>query len=325
MLPKRQTRQVSMSNNTTAFFHQPSNSDHEAKHDSFTVYVVNVSLLIPIAVLSPLTVVANGLVLAAIWRTSTLRTPCYILLAGLAFTDFCTGLISQPFFVANQMIYLVDPRLKSQNTTSRPKFYRTTKSIGFALTTYFAQVTVSVITLMSIERWLIMTRRSWLTVRRICFIVVLLLFLMLPTAVYHYTNESQFGIVILLIICIIVTSVSYFNVFRIICRHQQQIQANTFAQNIAQPAINLVKYKRSVCSILYIIAIFYISYLPMLIPLIMSSFALAHPDVELLSFNVSVLLVFLSSSLNPLIFLSRMKDLRDEVAKLLKRLFCKGN
>lgn len=325
MLQNRETLQVSMSNNTTAFFHQPSNFDHEAKHDSFTLYVVNVSLLIPIAVLSPVAVVTNGLVLVAIWRTSSLRTPCYVLLAGLAFTDFCTGLISQPFFVANRLIYLVHTRLNSQNTTSWPKFYQTTKPIGDGLATYFTQVTVSVITLMSIERWLVMTRRSWLTVRRVCFIVVLLLFLMLPSAVYYYTNESQFGIAILLILCIIVTSVSYFNVFRIIRRHQQQIQTNTLAQNTAQPAINLEKYKRSVCSILYIIVIFYISYLPILVPLIMSSFALTHPDVELLFFNVSVLLVFLSSSLNPLIFLIRMKDLRDEVTQLGKRIFCKGN
>ena len=325
MLPKRETHKVSMSNNSTAFFHQPSNLDYEAKHGSYTLYVVNVSLLIPIAVLSPVAVVANGLVLAAIWRTSSLRTPCYILLAGLAFTDFCTGLISQPFFVANQLLYLIYSRFNSHDTTSWPKFYLTAKPISDGFATYFVQVTVSVITLMSIERWLVMTRRSWLTVRRVCFIVVLLFCSMLPSAVYYYTNETQFGIVILVILCIIVTSVSYFNVFRIISRHQQQIHANTLAQNTAQPAINLEKYKRSVCSILCIIAIFYISYLPILIPLIMSSFTLTHPDVELLFFNVSVLLLFLSSSLNPLIFLSRMKDLRYEVAQLGKRIFCKSN
>lgn len=325
MLRESRTREVSMSNNTSAFFHQPSNFDHEAKHDSYTWYVVNLSLLIPIAVLSPVAVVANGLVLVALWSKSSLRTPCYILLAGLAFTDFCTGLISQPFFVANQLIYLADPRFNYHDTTSWPKFYLTTKAIGDGLATYFVQVTVSVITLMSIERWLVMTRRSWLTVRRVCFIVLLLLSFMLPSAVYYCTNESQFVTVILLILCIMVTSVSYFNVFRIICRHQQQIQVNTLAQNTAQPAINLVKYKRSVCLILYIIAIFYISYLPILIPLIMSSFVLTHPDVELLFFNVSALLGFLSSSLNPLIFLCRMKDLRDEVAQLRKRIFCKSN
>ena len=152
-------------------------------------------------------------------------------------------------------------------------------------------------------------RRSWLSVRRVCFIVVLLLFFMLPSSVYYCTNESQFGTVILLILCIIVTSVSHFNVFRIIRRHQQQIRSNALARNTARPAINLVKYKRSVCSILYIIAMFYISYPPILIPLVMSFFVLTRPDLESLFFNVSVLLLFSSSSLNPLIFLCRMKDL----------------
>ena len=41
----------------------------------------------------------NALILAAIWRNPSLRTPSYFLLAGLAFTYFCTGLLSQAFYV----------------------------------------------------------------------------------------------------------------------------------------------------------------------------------------------------------------------------------
>ena len=314
-----------MSNNRTCYLSKPPHFGDEAKFDGFALYVVNMSVLIPVAVLSPVAVMANALVLAAIWKNVSLRTPSYILLACLAFTDFCTGLISQPFFVANQLICMVHPAFEVYENKSWPTFYLSTKAIGESFAIYFFQVTVSVITLMSIERWLLMSRRSLLTVRRVCYIVGILLLLMVPSTVLHYRHETQFTVFLLVLVCIIATSVAYFNVFRIIRRHQQQIQVNTFSQNLAQPAINFAKYKKSVWSILYIIVIFYMAYLPVLIPLVLSSFVLTNPDLEFLLFNVSGLLVFLSSSLNPLIFLCRMSDVRNEVIQLLKRLFCKNN
>ena len=53
--------------------------------------------------LLPVAGIANGLVLAAIWRNPSLRAPSYIQLARLAFTDFCTGLISKPLWTANEL------------------------------------------------------------------------------------------------------------------------------------------------------------------------------------------------------------------------------
>ena len=314
-----------MSNNTTRFLLKASNFDNVANYDSFALYEVHLSVLIPMAALSPVAVVANGFVLAAIWRNLTLRTPSYILLAGLTLTDFCAGLISQPFYVANQLIHMADPALKVFDKGSWPTFYLTTRAIGDGFGTYLFQVTLSVITLMSIERWLVMRRRSLFTVRRVCYIVEVLLLLMVPSAVYHYRNESQFTTVILVLCCIIATSVAYFKIFRIIRQHQQQIQVNALPQNVAQPAINFVKYKKSVRSILYFILIFYMAYLPILIPFVLSSLVLTSPDLEFLLFNVSALLVFLSSSLNPLIVLWRMKDIRNEVTQLLKRISCKDS
>ena len=50
-----------------------------------------------VGLFSPIAVVGNALVLTAILREPSLKTPSNILLAGLAFTDFGTRLISQPF------------------------------------------------------------------------------------------------------------------------------------------------------------------------------------------------------------------------------------
>ena len=55
------------------------------------------------SLLAPMAIEANALILAAIWTNLSLRTPSYVLLAGLAFTDFCTGLLTQPFYVLNKL------------------------------------------------------------------------------------------------------------------------------------------------------------------------------------------------------------------------------
>ena len=63
-----------------------------------------------IAILSPVTVTGNALVLAAIWRNPSLRTPSYILLAGLTLTDFGAGLISMPLYVASDLNLVAEPQ-----------------------------------------------------------------------------------------------------------------------------------------------------------------------------------------------------------------------
>ena len=60
--------------------------------------------------LAPMAVVANSLIMAGIWKNPSLRTPSYVLLAGLAFTEFCTGLVSQPLTVVHQLTELAGNR-----------------------------------------------------------------------------------------------------------------------------------------------------------------------------------------------------------------------
>ena len=318
-----------MSNNTTHFFRQlsfnTSNSDFVTKEHNFALHRVNLSLVILIALLLPVAVIANGLVLAAIWRKPSLRTPSYILLAGLAFTDFCTGLISQPLWIANALPRYLDPdQFYTSDRSKLPKLYSITTSIGEGCAKYFYQLTVLLVTLMSIERWLLMTHRSVLTVRRVSYIVVVLSLLMLPSLVFPYGKGSNYSVISLVTCCLIVTTVAYFKVFRIIRRHQLQIQANALSQDHAQPAINFNKYKKSVFTILIILAVFYITYMPVIITLSLLWFLLQNPNLRELILHVSILLGYLSSSLNPLIFLWRMKDIRNEVITLLKGLFCKS-
>ena len=73
-------------------------------------YKVTLTTCVVSSLLAPMAVVANALILAAIWNYPSLRTPSYVLLAGLAFTDFCAGLLTQPFYVAHKLAEITGGR-----------------------------------------------------------------------------------------------------------------------------------------------------------------------------------------------------------------------
>ncbi|CAH3103230.1 unnamed protein product, partial [Porites lobata] len=47
----------------------------------------------------PAVILGNAAILLTIWKTSSLHTPAYMLLANLAVSDFATGLLMQPFVI----------------------------------------------------------------------------------------------------------------------------------------------------------------------------------------------------------------------------------
>ena len=287
-------------------------------------YDVTLSASIIIAFLSPVALVGNALVLAAIWKNPSLRTPSYIMLAGLAATDLGTGLITQPVYVVNKLILL-------NVIKTKPTLQAMTKAMAHSCVAFFSCTTILIITLMSIERWLHMSRRCFVTVRRTYIIIAIFTVLPIPLAVYHVIDvikQTNLGrtlvtiFLLFLLFCLTVTTFAYFKIFRIIQRHQQQVSATS--NNFGQPSIDFAKYKRSVFSICYILVVVYIAYLPMSISLLLFLFSKSG-EIKRQFSNISFALMFLSSSLNPLLYLWRMRDIRNEVSQLLKRISCNGN
>ena len=302
-----------------------------AKNNSFALNATRLSTSVFIAILSPIAVVGNALVMTAIWKNPSLRTPSYICLCGLALTDLCTGLITQPFYVAAQLIcFEPSHELKTQLSVW---FLPYATAIAAGSGSYLNYLTLLLLTLISIERWLHMTRRSLLTVRRSCVIVVVIMVLSIPVVtlrllnILKKTHGQASGTIsfVILLVCVITTLFAYFKVVRIFRRHQQQVIANESLQNFGQSAINLVKYQKSVYSMLYISVLLVISFLPLLLLVGLSLLSSLNPfDLRLL-FLLSTMFSFLSSSLNPMIYIWRMNDIRNGVKQLLMEVFCRNS
>ena len=293
-------------------------------HKQIAVHETSTLLMGVINASSALVAVAgNALVLAAIWRNPSLRrTPSYILLAGLAVTDFATGLISQPLYVA--YIFL---RFADKNERGNYIVITTADSLG----RYFATITMVTITVMTFERWMYMSRRSLITVRRAYIIYGVLASFPIPflaARLWLLSVESfrafwePLVLGILCAVCFITTLVSYCKVFRIIRVQHRQIQANQSFHD--RPAITL-KYKKSVYTVIYILVLFLLCYSPHVIGISVGIF-LKNPfaDASDVVWHVSATTILMSSSLNPLLYCWRIKEIQDEVKLLMRKFLCKG-
>lgn len=262
------------------------------------------------ALFSLVAVVGNSLILTAIWKNASLRTPSYILLAGLAATDFSTGFITQPLYVAY--------------------FFARTNCIVIAAadiaSRYFATVTAETITIMSVERWSHMSRRSLITERRTYTIygalaslsaahVAARLFLVSSHSYLRFVEPLLYGA--LSLVCFSTTTFCYFKVFGIIRNQQRQIQAKLPGQNVGrQPSITS-KYKRSVYTVLYILVIFLLCYSPHAVCICIHVLLKMSAEAFHITWHLTATLILISSSLNPLLYCWRIKEIREEVKRII--------
>ena len=274
-------------------------------------------------VLVPMAVLGNGLILAAICRTPALRTPSYVLLAGLAFTDLCTGLVVQPLHI----MYMLSDLNGNQPLPC------VTGVLISVFGTYITFARFGTMTLMSVERWFHMKRRAFFTIRRACGFFAISLCAPIPFIVLYLwpsknstTNKqiARSGGVLIAIFFFIVTPVSYFKVFRIIRHHQLQVQSHQGTHPSLQPAINLAKYKKSVATIFYLLLIFMLGFTPLLIWLTLNNFLNDDHAVTYLLKFLSFTIVLATSSVNPVVCCCRMKDIRDGLNILLNKIFCRS-
>ena len=174
-----------MSNNTTCFscvnFSISQGSEYDIREGNSYRFRGTLASSIVIAILSPVAVAGNTLILAVIWKKTFQRRFFHILLSGLAFADLCTGLIAQPVYAVTILLTSVNERAP----IDRPRLYKTFGTIADASATYFICVTILILTVMSVERWLHMSRRSLVTSIRGCLTATVVFVIPAPLVVFR--------------------------------------------------------------------------------------------------------------------------------------------
>jgi len=258
----------------------------------------------------------NGLVILTILKSQNLQTPSYLLITSLAFTDLFIGLIYHPIFIQFSASFLVDelPILCFSN-------------ISHYITVFLGGVSIVMNVFISIDRYLALKLRQRYRIHvtkkriRIAIVVgwiVMGCFCLLVSSVPRFTLSHTLSNVIPALILITITCSFYLKSFMTLHRYTS-VQVQAQQPNPSHGNFDVVKYRKTLKTMVTILG----CYLVCCVPFFAAFVAFNLDDHNIWSVNTALLgfLVFgANSSINPVIYLTRFKDVRQECKNLLSKL-----
>jgi len=272
--------------------------------------VVNVILMVT-------TILGNVLVLAAVWNTTSVRSPSVIFLCGLATTDLAVSVVVQPLFLSMELILL-------ENSTA----YHCALGNAFITVSYtVCGVSLMTITAISVDRLLAlryhMRYASIVTVRRVlCVIALNWLISGFLASLILWSAKIAFLIVmsVVVAICLCLSTSVHVTIYRVVRRHKQQIKAQVESvQN--GTCINFQRFKRTSTNAFLVHYFLLICYTPLFITLLLTSneeqissesWKTNHSAI---AWKLTSTVVFMNSTFNPFIYCWRLRDIRTAVKK----------
>lgn len=253
----------------------------------------------------------NILVLTAIKKTPSIRSSSITMLCSLAVSDLLVGFIVQPFFLASLLtrVFLIE---------------RISKIMAFCL----CGVSLCTMTAISIDRFLAlqypMRYQATITAhqRALNTLIVIIWLHNFVFSGFYVWNWPLYFIMIATGVClfILVSAFCYIRIYRIVRRHQIQIQVQqqTAQQNTTEgDNSNMVRMKRSALNTF----IFYIAMVLCYFPIIISLCAASITSKDLPEvWHLADTVVFLNSSVNPLLYCWRLGEIRKAVLKIFRQM-----
>ena len=259
----------------------------------------------------------NTLILVALQKENSLHPPSKLLYCNLAITDLCVGIIAEPLAVT----YLTSVVNRRWDIC-----YYATRAAAFFGNTLGA-VSLLTLTAISLDRLLALLLglryRQVVTLRRTFITVIALWILAIVSACTIFWNPliTSWCQYIGTAMCLVTTIFAYTKIFRVL-RHNQIHVQNHVAQGQRSQAIplNVARYRKAVYSALWVQVTMIVCYLPI-------SIVAALTPQKGISLSVyrawqfSVTLVYLNSSLNPLLYVWKIREVRQAVKETLRQLY----
>ena len=136
------------------------------------------------------------------------------------------------------------------------------------------------------------------------------------------SNWTFLGIILL---SIIISSFSYSKIFFTLRHQQAQVQNHVQPEQSSRvgSVLNIARHKKTVYSVAWIQFAMLACYGPFIVMVFLSRFGNVGYSTEvMIAGEVSLCLIFLNSSLNPVLFCWRIKDVRQEVKNTIRKCLC---
>lgn len=268
----------------------------------------------------------NVLILIALRKVNCFHPPTRFLFRSLAVADFLVGLIGQPLASAS----LVFPRvLVITRENSEQLSWLRLASNGFAF--FFCGVSTLISTAMSVDRLLALflgvRYRSVVTLTRMGIVVLLILIITILVEfvwlVWHY-RSSTFAIPALIqFLSIAISTISLFKISMILRQHRNQV-GNSFnsrqhGDGHAQ-TLNIAWYRKLASSVAWLHMGMVVCFIPM-ITLAVVSYAISF-SFSLTMEGIALTLTFLNSTLNPILYCWKLREVRQAAINTVKQCRC---
>ena len=265
--------------------------------ESYTEVYIAVCVLN--AVFSLTAFAGNFLVLGTIWTTPTLHKPTNILLLGLSLSDLAVGLLVQPMFI----VFLI-----WKASLEYRRVFRFIQAI-------FISATILTLTSVSVDRCLaLILHLRYVAVVTVKKTIIVLCLIWLTSVVYAVTFFIDLGLhytasLFVIALCIVVNTSTCSTIYRICRRHRIQIQKQELPN---QPeAFDMKRYKKSLITMIVLLILLIICYSPYLCIRAVANFSdwPTSPQKNIM-LRWSASLVYLNSSINPLVYCWRLPAMR---------------
>ena len=264
-------------------------------------------------------IVGSVLILIALQRGSLLlHSPSKLLFRCLASTDLCVGLITQPSFV----VYLISREVDLDTCVLFTSFLS-------IFSVMLCGISLCTLTIISVDRLLALLLglryRHVVTVARVRGITLLSYFvLLLLLTMMCFLNTRIFTITLIfnVLLFLVISTFCYLKIYLTLRCRQAQVQQETAPRQFNGPSrVHELKYKRSVSTTM-LVSIFMIAcYLPFAI---FATVIAIHQEISsssLAAEGIVASLVYFNSSINPVIYCLRIREVRKAVKATIRR-FC---
>ena len=266
--------------------------------------------------LSITAILGNILILIALNKVTSICPPTKLLFRCLAVTDLCVGLITQPLFTVTL--------LTGFNVHLYVFLIPVVSSLVLCGVSLLTSTAISVDRLLALSLGL--RYRYVVTLRRLRSLIISFWFLIgASVGCVFISGINYFVNAVVMLILLLISAISYANVhFRL--RHQQlHVQGHVHQRQQLPPngvvptALNVARYKKTVSFITWVQLGLFACYSPLCITIVSSHFVEFSGDNII---NFFVCLLFLNSSLNPILYCWKIREVKQAVKDIIRQLNC---
>lgn len=287
---------------------------------------INLFLAVLNIFLSFCATLGNALILVALRKVSSIHPPTKSLVQCLNITDFFSGLICQPLFAIHLLPHHSVLDFKFALLHNEFSLFILLFEVSFLTSAAISVDRLSALLLGLRYRHVVTLFRVRAIIACFWFIAVLNGTLFFVRVKFFFDMNANVGLFWtsfgLVILSVMISTFSYLKIFFTLRRRHAQVQEHVQPGEGRNP-LNLARYKKTVTRTVWGHLALLACYGPytVLAMLLWHGIVSYTPGVVVtLDFFISLL--FLNSSLNPVLFCWRIRDVRMEVKKIIRKCFC---